>query len=75
MPDGQLPGKGLEGIFLEHLGDQAHVLVDDKPCAIGDRDTGRFLTPVLEREKSEERETGHVHLRGVDGEHPAFLAG
>ena len=75
MTDGQLPRKGLEGLFLENLGDQAHLLVDDEPRPVGDRDTCGFLTPVLEREKGEERETGHIHLGCVDGEHPALLAG
>ena len=32
VADGQLPGQGLEGRLLEHLGDQAHVLVDDQPA-------------------------------------------
>ena len=70
-----LPGQRLQDLLLEHLRDQAHVLVDDQPGAVGDRDAGRLLPAVLQREQGEEGEAGDIHLRGVDGEHPALVVG
>ena len=70
-----LPGSVCRSLLLEHLRDQAHVLVDDQASAVGDRYAGRFLPPVLQGEEGEEGEAGDVHLRGVDGEHPAFVMG
>ncbi len=70
-----LPGRRLEGLLFEHLRDQTHVLVDDQPRAVGDGYAGRLLPPVLQREQSEEGETGDIHLGGVDGEHPTFIMG
>ena len=43
--------------------------------AVGDRDAGRFLPPMLQCEQCEEGEAGYVHLRGVDGEHPTLIMG
>ena len=75
VPDGQLPGKCLQDGLLEHLGHQPHVLVDDQARTVGDRYAGRFLTAVLQGEEGEEGQAGDIHLRGVDGEHPAFIMG
>ena len=75
MADGQLAGKRLEGLLVEDLRDEPHVLVDDEPGPVGDRDAGRLLPAVLQGEEREEGEPGDVHLGGVDGEDPTLVMG
>ena len=75
VADGQLTGKRLQDGLLEHLRHQPHVLVDDQPGAVGDRDAGRLLPAMLQREEGEEGEAGDIHLRSVNGEHPALIVG
>ena len=75
MTDGQLSGESLQGLLLEDLRDQPHVFVDDQPGTVGDRDAGRFLPAMLQREEGEEGQAGDIHLGGVDSEHPTLVMG
>ncbi len=71
MPDAELALEGGEGRFAEDLSDQAHVLVDEDPGAVGDRDAGGFLAAVLKRVEAEEGEFGYFLIRRPDAEETA----
>ncbi len=49
MAHGQVPGQARQGHIVEDLGDQPQLLEDDDRPAVGDRDTRRFLAPMLQR--------------------------
>ena len=59
-PTAMCPCSVLSTDSLKTCGDQAHVLVDDDPGAIADRDPGRLLAAVLERVQAEVGELCHV---------------
>ena len=46
--------------LVEHLSDEAHLLVHDDPPAVADGYAGRFLATVLQRMQSEVGELGDV---------------
>ena len=54
--------RGKRG-FVEHLGNQAHLLVHDDPPAVADRDAGRLLPAMLQGVKSEISEFGDIFAR------------
>ena len=71
MPDGDVPVQRVEYRLVEDLRDQAHVLVDDDPGAVTDRDARGLLAAVLKGVQAEVRELGHVLARGPDAEDAA----
>ena len=71
MPDRDLSRQRLQLLLVEHLRDEAHVAEHGQPAAVGDRDPGRLLAPVLEREEAEVGEPRHVALGGADAEDAA----
>ena len=73
MPDGADAFKGLDGLLIEHLRHEAHVLVDMYAAPIGDGNSRALLPAVLEREEAEKGYSGHILLRGVDAEYAALL--
>ncbi len=79
VPDadaGVREAQAVEAAFVEHLRDEAQVLLDVEFLAVADADACRFLAPVLHGEDAEVRHPGEVGgLRGVHAEHAALLAG
>ena len=73
MRDGEAPAQAREAPFVEDAADQAEVLVEHQLLAVGDREPGRFLAPVLEREQPERRELGRL-LGGAVGQDDAVDA-
>ena len=78
MPDGQVPLQGTQMRLVEDLRDQTHVLVDDDPAAVGDRDPGRLLAAVLQRIQAEVGELGDLlpggpHTKDTAGILRAFV--
>ena len=55
--DRQVAAQRLEPALVEHLVDQAEVLVDHHATAVADADAGRFLPAMLQREQRQRRET------------------
>jgi len=45
--DGDVTTQRGERRLIEDLGDKAHLLVDDDPPAVADRDAGRLLAAML----------------------------
>ena len=58
-------------VLAEDLRDEAHVPEGGQPLAVRDRDPGRLLAAVLEREEPEVREPGDVALGRPDAEDAA----
>src|SRR5215475_5312388 len=75
MTDGDVPAQGREHGLVEDLGNQAHVLEDDDPAAVADRDAGGLLTPVLQGVQAEVGQLGDVFVVGPDAEYPASVPG
>ena len=69
MADGDVAAQRGEHGLVEHLGDQAHVLVHHDPGAVADRDAGRLLPPVLQRVQAEVGELGDFLARRPDAEY------
>ena len=55
------PGR-VQLLLVEDLRDEAHVPEHGQAAAVRDRDPGRLLAPVLEREEAEVGEPSHVAL-------------
>src|SRR5581483_4845460 len=62
-----------EVVLGEYLGDQAHARVHLDALAVGGRDAGGLLAPVLQRVYAEEGDPSHVVAVAVDAEHAARL--
>jgi hypothetical protein len=73
VADGQRPRKALQNLLFEDLADQAHVLVHANAGAVADRDAGRLLAAMLEREKAKKGHAGSLLVGGVESEYAAFL--
>src|SRR5207302_1653877 len=71
VPDRRLAVEAAQFLLVEDLRDKAHVAEHGQPAVVGDRDPGRFLAAVLEREQAEVRDARDVPLRGADAEHAA----
>ena len=75
MADGKLTLERLEGRFVEDLGHQAHVFVDQDLIAVADCDASRLLAPVLERIQAEVGELGDLFAGGPHAEDAAGVLG
>jgi hypothetical protein len=75
VADGEVPAQRGEGGLVEHLGDQAELLVDHDGGAVGHRHPGGLLAAVLERVQTEVGQLGDVLARRPDAEHAAGVAG
>src|SRR5699024_12477827 len=73
VPDGDVPLQELEITFVEHLGDQAHVSVDENLLAVAGGDAGGLLYPVLQGVEPEVGEFGGFLAGGPDSDHTAFV--
>jgi len=71
VPDGEVPLEGVERALVEHLGDQAHVLVDEDLRPVARGDARRLLAPVLQRVEAEVREFGDLLAGRPDPEDAA----
>ncbi len=71
MADRDVATQRREVGFREHLGDQAHVFVDDDLRAVTDRDAGRFLPAMLQGIDAEIGQLGDLFPRRPDAEDAA----
>ena len=79
MTDGDVAVQRLKTGFVEHLRDQAHVLVDHDVAAIADGDASGLLAAVLKCIEAEIGELGYLITGSPDSEDAtgilwAFLA-
>ncbi len=74
MGDGEVALERRDVGLVEHLGHEAEVLVDHHAIAVADRDAGRFLAPVLEREQAQRRERRCLLAGRVDADDTAHRA-
>src|SRR3954452_9507528 len=74
MPDRHLPGQRAQLLLVEHLGDEAAVAQRGDVTVVGDGDTGRLLSSVLERVEREVAESGYLGPRRVHAEDSALIA-
>ncbi len=74
VADGEVAVERREPAFVEHLGDQAHVLRHGDGLAVADRDAGRLLAPVLEGVEAQIGEVGDSLPRCVHAEDAARVA-
>ena len=58
-------------LLVEDLGDEAHVAQHRQAALVGDRDPGRLLAAVLEREEAEVRDARDVAVGRADAEDAA----
>ena len=68
VADREVAAQRRERALVEHLGHQAHVLVDEQPLAVGGRDAGRLLPAVLQGVEPVVGELGDVLAGGPDAE-------
>ena len=73
MADAEMAFERGERALVEHVRDQAHVLVDPQHLAVAGGDAGGFLTPVLEGMETEVQEGATSRAGGVDPHDPAGL--
>src|SRR3954447_23133104 len=74
MADRHLPGEGTELLLVEHLRNETAVAQRDDVTVVGNRDAGRFLTPVLERVEGEVAESGYLGPGRGHAEDAALIA-
>ncbi len=74
VADGEVAFERGDAAFVEHLGDQAHVLRHGDGLAVAHRDAGRLLAPVLQGVEAQIGEVGDVLTGGVHAEHAAGVA-
>jgi hypothetical protein len=69
VADGEVPREAAQCRLVEHLGDEAHVLVNEDLVAVAGRDTGRLLAAVLQCVKAEIAELGDLLAGRPDPEY------
>src|SRR5262249_33512944 len=74
VADRHLAAQAAELLLVEDLGPEAEVAQTRQAAVLGDRDSGRLLAAMLEREEAEVREPRHVAVGCVDAEHAAHQA-
>ncbi|GAB3945575.1 hypothetical protein GCM10028828_16060 [Corynebacterium tapiri] len=75
MADGYIALQGSEHRLVENLGNQSGFLEHHDAVAIAHRDSGAFLTAVLQSEESKVGELGYFLAWGPDSENSAFFTG
>ncbi len=71
MPDRDLALERLQLLLVEDLRDEPHLADDGHAAPVRDRDPGRLLAAVLEREEAEVGEPRHIALDRPDPEDTA----
>ena len=71
VPDRDLPLQRVQLLLVEDLRDEPEVAERRQPPLLGDRDAGRLLPAVLEREEPEVREPRDVAVGRVHAEDAA----
>ncbi len=71
VADRDLAAEAVELLLVEDLRHEPEVAQRRQPAVLRDRDPGRFLAAVLEREEAEVREPRDVAVGGVDAEDAA----
>ena len=73
VPHSQVAVEDRQGFVVEHLGDQAHILVNEDRAPVGDGDSGGLLAAMLERVEPVVGELGDRLARREYAEHAAFV--
>ena len=73
VADGEVAGEILQVLLIERLRDEPEAGVAGNVMAIGRRDTGALLSPMLQRVEREERDARHILTGSIDAEHPTFF--
>ena len=71
MADRQVPFEGVQGDFVEDLGHEPHVFVDDDPLTVAEGDARGLLAAVLERVETEVGQFAYFVAGSPDPEHSA----
>ena len=71
MPDRNLAREAGEALLVEDLADETEVAESGQTAPLRDRDPGRLLSAVLEREEAEVRDARHVAVASADAEDAA----
>jgi hypothetical protein len=71
VPDRDMALKGRERRFVEDLGNQTHVLVDEDLPTVADGDTGGLLSAMLQGVQPEVGQLGDLFARRPDAEDSA----
>ena len=71
MADRHLAAQAVQLLLVEDLRDETEIAERGQAPVLGDRDAGRLLAAVLQREEAEVRESRDVALGGVDAEDAA----
>ncbi len=74
MPDGDVARHGGESLFVEDLTDESEILEDQYLRPVGNGDTRRLLSPMLECVKTVVSELGHILARRPDPENTTFFS-
>ena len=74
VADRRVAVQAAQLLFVEDLGDEAHVAQHRQAAVVRDGDPGRLLAAVLEREEPEEGDARDVALRRADAEDAAHQA-
>ncbi|GAB2738070.1 hypothetical protein GCM10010442_68450 [Kitasatospora kifunensis] len=75
MSNGDMPVQGSQRGLVEDLGDESHVLENENLGAIAHRDTGGFLSAVLQGVKAEVRELCDLLAGSPDTEDATSVLG
>ncbi len=75
VADREVAAQGGEARLVEHLGDEAHVLVDEQALAVARRDTCRLLAAVLQRVQAVVGEFRDLFTRRPDPEDATCVLG
>ena len=74
MADREITVQSAQLLLVEDLRHEPHIAQGRQPTFVGDRNPGRLLAAVLEREQAEVSQTCDVALGRPDSEQPAHQA-
>src|SRR5688500_10823998 len=73
MADRVIAGERRKILRIEHLRDEADVLVDARGCPVGDGNAPRLLPAMLQRVQAEIGHARDILARGINADNPAFF--
>ncbi len=73
MANTNMPGKGLNDLFVVHMRHQTHGFVRGNTLTIGHGNAGTFLTAMLELKQTKERQPADIKTLAINSEHATFF--